>query len=76
MIDIDPNRPAELVASIHSPWRASVGECLRRWTSLDDGAWARSFLVVRGDEPDARHTLNGSRIAELAARFRLTPYPG
>lgn len=66
MIVVEPSRPAELVASIHSPWRASVAECVLRWTSFDDRTRAQSYFVVRGDEPGARHTFNGDRIAELA----------
>lgn len=68
MTTLEPNRRAELVASIHSPWRATIAECLLRWTSLDGATRAHSYLVIEGDEPGARHTLNSSGIAELAAQ--------
>lgn len=70
MIAVEPNRPAQLVASLHAPWRATVAECLTRWADLDRDARARSYLVLEGDEPGVRRTLNGGRIAELAARLR------
>jgi hypothetical protein len=61
----DPHSPAELVHSMHQPWRASVGECLARWQSLDDAGRARSYLILHG-EAGARRTLRAERIAELA----------
>lgn len=69
IIATDPNRPARLVAGLHAPRRATVAECLERWAALDDDARARSFLVLEGDEPGLRRTLNAGRIAELAARL-------
>ena len=62
----DPHSPAELVFSIHQPWRASVGECLARWRSLDDAGRACSYLILHG-EAGARQTLTGERIAALAS---------
>ncbi|WP_375401990.1 hypothetical protein [uncultured Sphingomonas sp.] len=67
MTPYDPTRAAELVASIHAPWRATVGECLSRWAGLDPATRAGSYLIVHSDEPGSRRTLNGARIAELAA---------
>jgi hypothetical protein len=69
MIGIDATRAAELVATIHAPWCATVGECVNRWATLDAATRATSYMVVRGDEPGARQTLNGSSIAELAAQL-------
>lgn len=66
MFAVESNRRAALVASIHSPWRATLAECVARWTSLDEITRAHSYLVVDGDEPGVRHTLNSRRIAELA----------
>ena len=56
---------ADLVASIHAPWQATVSECLARWQTLDPVEQSRSYLVLRGDA-GARRTLNASAIAELA----------
>ena len=56
---------ADLVATIHAPWRATVDECLDRWATLAPGERARSYLVLRGDA-GARRTLNAAAIAELA----------
>ena len=68
MLSIAPGDRAELVESIHQPWKATVGECLTRWHALDRGIRERSYLVVQ-DGADRRRTLNASHIAELAARF-------
>ena len=57
---------AQLVASIHQPWRAPVHECLERWRRLDAAARASAYLVLEGPEPSVRRTLNASAIAELA----------
>ena len=57
---------AQLVASIHQPWRASVHECLDRWRRLDDSARATAYLVLEGPEPSVRRTLNSAAIAKLA----------
>jgi hypothetical protein len=56
---------ADLVASIHAPWQATVDECLERWAALGPNEQARSYLVLRGDA-GARRTLNAAAIAELA----------
>ena len=56
---------ADLVASIHAPWQATVGECLKRWETLGPTERSQSYLVLRGDA-GARRTLNASAIAELA----------
>ena len=56
---------ADLVANLHAPWRATVGECLRRWAALGPGERARSYLVLHGDA-GARRTLNAAAIARLA----------
>ena len=57
---------AQLVASIHQPWRASIPECLDRWRRLDAAARERAYLVVEGPEPSRRRTLNAAAIARLA----------
>ncbi|EZP52813.1 MULTISPECIES: hypothetical protein [Sphingomonas] len=57
---------AQLVASIHQPWRASVRECLDRWQRLDAAARASAYLVLEGPEPNLRRTLNAVEIAKLA----------
>ncbi len=56
---------AELVAGIHAPWNATVGECLRRWAALAPVERSRSYLVLHG-EAGARRTLNASAIGVLA----------
>ena len=56
---------AELVETIHQPWRATVGECLDRWHQLEPQARSTSFLVVLDDQ-SSRRTFNATRIAELA----------
>ena len=60
------NARADLVASIHAPWQATVGECLKRWETLGPTERSQSYLVLRG-EAGARRTLNTLAIAELAA---------
>lgn len=62
---IDFSAQADLVATIHAPWQASVGECLKRWETLGPTERSQSYLVLRGDG-GARRTLNASAIAELA----------
>jgi len=57
---------AQLVASIHQPWRASVRECLDRWLRLDSAARESAYLVLEGPEPNLRRTLNAAEIAKLA----------
>lgn len=57
---------ADLVATIHAPWQATVGECLQRWATLGTIQQSQSYLVLRGDA-GARRTLNASAIAKLAA---------
>ena len=69
MIIVEPDRSAALVASIHSPWRATVADCVHRWSTLDAVTRAGSYLVVEGDEPGLRRTLNGCQIADLATRL-------
>jgi hypothetical protein len=66
MTSVDPNGPAELIESIHQPWKASVSECLHRWRALAPAVRDRSYLVVEMDA--RRRTLNAGKIAELAAR--------
>lgn len=61
----DLNARADLVASIHAPWQATVGECLERWEALGPTERSQSYLVLRGDA-GARRTLNALAIAELA----------
>lgn len=58
---------AQLVASIHQPWRAPVQECLDRWCRLDAAERARAYLVLEGPEPNRRRTLNAAEIAKLVA---------
>lgn len=61
----DRSARADLVASIHAPWQATVGECLDRWEALGPTERSQSYLVLRGDA-GARRTLNALAIAELA----------
>lgn len=68
MTNIYPTGRAELVESIHQPWRATVDECLDRWRMLEPRARAHSYLVVL-EGADRRRTLNAQGIAELAARL-------
>ncbi len=63
---LESSRAAQLVDSIHRPERSTLAACLARWTTLDGSARAHCYLVVEGDEPGARTTLNGSQIAQLA----------
>jgi hypothetical protein len=66
MTSADLNRPAALVASIRAPWRSTVADCLSRWGAMDSDTRASSYLVVEGEKPGERHTLNAGRIAELS----------
>lgn len=61
----DISARADLVASIHAPWHATVGECLDRWEALGLTERSQSYLVLHGDA-GARRTLNALAIAELA----------
>jgi hypothetical protein len=69
MNSCDPTRAAELVSSIHAPWRATVRECIHLWANLDAAERAASYLVVRGDGPGLRQTFNSEGIAELATQL-------
>lgn len=66
MTNVQPTDRAELVESIHQPWKATVGECLHRWHALDPAIRERSYMVLR-DDSDRRTTLNAHHIATLAA---------
>jgi hypothetical protein len=57
---------AELIESIHAPWKATVSECLSRWTRLDPLTRAQSYLVVHG-VAGHRVTLNAAKIGALQA---------
>lgn len=65
LVATDFDAQADLVATIYAPWRATVGECLKRWKALGPNERSQSYLVLRGDG-GARRTLNASAIAELA----------
>lgn len=69
MLIVEPTRPAQLVAGIHTPSRATVGECLARWRGLDAITRAHSYLVVEDDYPGVQRTFNGRAIANLAAQL-------
>lgn len=64
----DPNASAELIASMHQPWRATVAECLQQWRSLDPRMQSGSYLVLHG-KAGLRSTLNGATIADLSNRL-------
>lgn len=66
MTHVDPDGRAELIESIHQPWKATLGECLRRWRALDPVTREQSYLVVE-DQARRRRTFNATKIAELAA---------
>ena len=65
LVATDFNARADLVATIHAPWQATVGKCLKRWETLGPTERSQSYLVLRG-EAGARRTLNALAIAELA----------
>lgn len=62
----DPTTRAELIESIHQPWKATLGDCLQRWDELDPGTRAQSYLVIQ-DHAGTRLTLNATKIAALKA---------
>lgn len=62
----DRDGPAELIESIHQPWKATVAECLRRWRALPPRIRSQSYLVVE-ERTGIRRTLNAAKIADLAA---------
>jgi hypothetical protein len=66
MTTIDPDARAELVETIHQPWKASVRDCLARWRQVPAAARDCCYLVLH-DGPAARRTLNAGRLAELDA---------
>lgn len=68
MNTIDPDAGAALVASIHAPWKATVRECLARWSTLDAPAREYSYLVVQ-EGGDRRRTLNAHAIGELCTQL-------
>lgn len=69
MTDIDPNGRAELVETIHQPWKASVRDCLARWRAVPVDARDACYLVLH-EGAAYRRTLNAGRIAELDAMLR------
>jgi len=69
MISIDPNGRAELVETIHQPWKASVRDCLDRWRAVPAAVQAGCYLVLH-EGAVHRRTLNAGRIAELDAKLR------
>jgi len=69
MTNIDLNGRAELVETIHQPWKATVRDCLDRWRSVPAAAQAGCYLVLH-EGAVHRRTLNAGRIAELAAMMR------
>lgn len=68
---IEISRSASLIESMHQPRQATVEACLDRWSGLDGAARARCYLVVQGDEPEERITLNSRQIEQLAKTLRL-----
>jgi hypothetical protein len=64
----DASARADLVAGIHAPLNATLGECLKRWSALGPTEQSRSYLVLRGDA-GARRTLNASAIEELTRQI-------
>ena len=67
LISADLGRRALLVDSLYRPTPTTLGEALKRWNSLDPAERAASYLMIDGDEPFTRRTLNGAQIAELSA---------
>lgn len=63
----DLNKRAELIESIHQPWKATLAECLQRWKELHPLKRAQSYLVIQ-EMTGIRRTLNATRIAALAER--------
>lgn len=61
----DLNKRAELIESIHQPWKATLAECLQRWRGLDPLKRAQSYLVIQ-EMTGIRRTLNATKIAALA----------
>lgn len=70
MLSIDLGRHAWLVFGIHAPLRATLAECLARWSALDQSAQGQSYLVLEGDQPGMRQTISSPGIAELAGTPR------
>jgi len=64
----DPDSRAELIESIHQPWKATLGECLRRWNELDPRKRTQSYLVIE-ESTGNRLTLNAAMIAIMAERL-------
>jgi hypothetical protein len=64
----DPDSRAELIESIHQPWKATLGECLRRWNGLDPLRRTQSYLVIE-ENTGNRLTLNAAMIAIMAERL-------
>jgi hypothetical protein len=61
----DPDATAELIESIHQPWKSTLADCLRRWNRLDPFTREQSYLVIQ-EQDGRRRTLHGEGIAELA----------
>ncbi|MEG8055051.1 hypothetical protein QP185_20750 [Sphingomonas aerolata] len=64
----DPDNRAELIETIHQPWKATLGECLRRWNGLDPLRRTQSYLVIEKNSGN-RLTLNAAMIAIMAERL-------
>jgi hypothetical protein len=54
MLHTDPTARAELIESIHQPWKATLAGCLSRWSSLDPLMQAQSYLVIQDHAGEGR----------------------
>lgn len=62
------DRGARLVDTLFCPIPTTLGDALAQWRRLDPQQRAASYLVVDGDEPTQRHTLNAAQIEQY---FRI-----
>jgi len=58
----DLGRRAQIVDSLYRPIDVTLGDALSYWHNLEPHRRAASYLIVDGDEPSVRHTLNARQV--------------
>lgn len=60
----DLGRRAQIVDSLYRPVVVTLGDALSYWRGLDPKTRSTSYLIVDGDEPTVRHTLNAKQVEQ------------
>ncbi len=69
---VDTSRGAQLVDSLHRPVPMARRDALAQERGLDAIRQASAYLVIDGDEPSARHTLNLAQIGDAGDAQTVT----